>query len=93
MGGGQAGAPADDDHVPWLRPPAWPPRLSDAVIDVTRSRPANVVPACVPGQERAGSRRPVQPDRPLGGAGAQKAATEFCTTCTNQLTNTFERSR
>jgi hypothetical protein len=21
MGGGQAGAPADDDHVPWLRPP------------------------------------------------------------------------
>ena len=21
MGGGQAGAPADDDHVPWSRPP------------------------------------------------------------------------
>jgi hypothetical protein len=21
MGGGQAGAPADDDHVPWPRPP------------------------------------------------------------------------
>ena len=32
MGGGQAEAPADDDHVPWSRPP---PGVANVTLPVT----------------------------------------------------------
>ena len=35
MGGGQAGAPADDDHVPWTRPPPGVATVSAEIRHVT----------------------------------------------------------
>jgi len=80
MGGGQAGAPADDDHVPWTRPP-WRGHR-----DRGRSRrgPAREAgPARSAGPERADAR--LRPERPMGGVrgeaaggrgGAEKSATQ-----------------
>lgn len=49
MGGGQAGAPADDDHVPWSRPPRHGHR---DLAGHGAGRPA-VGPARIPEPERA----------------------------------------
>ena len=48
MGGGQAGAPADDDHVPWSRPPRYGHR--DLAV-TARAGPDG--PAQIPELERA----------------------------------------
>jgi hypothetical protein len=61
MGGGQAGAPgpADDDHVPWSRPPG--------IATVTSPVTARVGPggkARIPEPEQAQAR--IRPERPTG---------------------------
>ncbi len=52
MGGGQAGAPADDDHVPWSRPPRHGHR---DLAGHGASRPGRAGPddALIPEPERA----------------------------------------
>ena len=55
MGGGQAGAPADDDHVPWSRPP----RRGHRDRGWSRRGPARALaagPVHVTGPERADAR-------------------------------------
>ena len=69
MGGGQAGAPADDDHVPWSRPP----RRGHRDRGWSRRGPARALaagPVHVTGLERADAR--LRPERPMGGAGAKR---------------------
>ena len=71
MGGGQAGAPADDDHVPWSRPP----RRGHRDRGWSRRGPALAAgPVHVTGPERADAR--LRPKRPMGGAGAKRLETE-----------------
>ena len=61
MGGGQAGAPADDDHVPWTRPP-WRGHRDRGW---SRREPAREVePARSAGPERADAR--LRPEKPNG---------------------------
>ena len=48
MGGGQAGAPADDDHVPWSRFPG----VATVTLPVT-GRAGSPGPARIPEPERA----------------------------------------
>jgi hypothetical protein len=50
MGGGQAGAPADDDHVPWSRPPSMATMTSPVTA---RAGAGPVGPAYIPESERA----------------------------------------
>lgn len=70
MGGGQAGAPADDDHVPWSRPP----RRGHRDRGWSRRGPARAAgPVHVTGPERADAR--LRPERPMGGAGAKRLET------------------
>ena len=48
MGGGQAKSPADDDHVPWSRPPGMATVTSPVTV---RAGPGG--PAQIPEPERA----------------------------------------
>ena len=80
MGGGQAGAPADDDHVSWTRPP----RRGHCDSGRSWRGPAREAgPAQSAGPERADAR--LRPERPMGGVrvgaaggrgGAEKSATQ-----------------
>ena len=68
MGGGQAGAPADDDHVSWTRPPRR------GHCDSRRSwrgqaREAGLAQSA--GPERADAR--LLPERPMGGVRVRAA--------------------
>ena len=80
MGGGQAGAPADGDHVPWTRPP-WRGHRDRGWSRRGPAREAG--PARSAGPERANAR--LRPERPMGGVrggaaggrgGAEKSATQ-----------------
>jgi hypothetical protein len=64
-GGGQAGAPADDDHVPWSRPP-W--RGDRDLAGHGAGWPGG--PARIPEPERAEAR--IRPER-LTGSGRGEA--------------------
>jgi hypothetical protein len=57
MGRGQAGAPADDDHVLWSRPPG----VATVTFLVT-ARAGPCGPAWIPEPERAEAR--IRPERP-----------------------------
>ena len=70
MGGGQAGAPADDDHVPWSRPPPGVATVTAAGHGAGRP---SAGPVQVTGPERADAR--LRPERPMGGAGAKRLET------------------
>jgi hypothetical protein len=77
MGGGQAGAPADDDHVPWSRPPGMATVTSPVTARAgpdpgtgsrNRSRPR---PGSGPKGQQGGSG-----GRAGGGGGAEKICQE-----------------
>ena len=59
MGGGQAGAPADDDPVPWSRPPGV---ATVTLLVIAWAGPGR--PARIPEPERAEAR--IRPERPTG---------------------------
>jgi hypothetical protein len=85
MGGGQAGVPADGDHVPWTRPP-W---RGHCYLGWSRRGPAREAgPARSAGPERADAR--LRPERPMGGvrggaAGGSGGAEESATQSQRQL--------
>jgi hypothetical protein len=59
MGGGQAGAPADNDHVPWSRPPG----VATVTLLVTaRAGPGG--PARI--SEPEGAEAQIRPEKPKG---------------------------
>jgi hypothetical protein len=82
LGGGQVGAPADDDHVPWSRPSlVWPSCRRCAGWSRCRLARAGAGPARTPQPERAGAR--LGPKGQQGGAGAEEleaaeGLTNFC---------------
>ena len=61
---GQAEAPADDDHVPWSRPPGM--AIVTPRPGLSRRGPARAGPACVQEPERADAR--LRPERLMGRA-------------------------
>ena len=65
MGGGQAGAPADDDHVPWSRPPG----MATVTSLVTSRAGAWGRPGS---RNRSGPRPRSGPKGKQGGAGAKQ---------------------
>ena len=72
MLGGQAGAPADDDHVPWSRPPRLGHRDHRDWQITTRAALGWADPQ--PGAGPGGGAR-ARPERPMGGAGAKRKKT------------------